>query len=239
MRRARRSLIPTKRTLGMWSWPARFGPGLGNCDLVPKSHGRRCGVHRSGGILHINPEIRDPQFGFPTPVCYNEVMEMHEAKFGLEDRIRGVLATIDGPEMPISIVDLGIVERIEVDGGSARIFITPTFTGCPALQMIDELIIERVGAMPEIHNVRIKHIFDPPWRADRISPAGRERLRAHGVTVPNGVFVQLRLAGAEAVHCPYCDSPNTRMESPFGPTRCRMIYYCRSCHNTFEHIKPV
>ena len=157
----------------------------------------------------------------------------------VEQRMWTILAEIDDPEMPISIVDLGIIERVEVDGGTARIFVTPTFTGCPALQMIDEQIIQSVGAMPGIHKVEIKHVFDPPWRADRITPAGRERLRAHGVTVPGSKLVQLKRARDEAVACPFCNSQDTRMDSPFGPTRCRMIYYCTACRNSFEHIKAI
>ncbi len=157
----------------------------------------------------------------------------------IEQRVRTILAEIDDPEMPISIVDLGIIERVEVDGGKARIFVTPTFTGCPALHMIDEQIIESVGAIPEIHEVEIEHVFDPPWRADRITPAGRERLRAHGVTVPDSKYVQLKLARDEAVACPFCNSQDTRLDSPFGPTRCRMIYYCNACRNSFEHIKAI
>ena len=157
----------------------------------------------------------------------------------IEQRIRTILAEIDDPEMPISILDLGIVERIEVDGGSACIFVTPTFTGCPALQMIDELIIERVGALSAIEQVEVRHVFDPPWNAGRITAAGKARLREHGITVPGQRSVHLGVACQTTTRCPFCDSSDTRVDSPFGPTRCRMIYYCDSCHNSFEHIKPV
>ncbi len=155
----------------------------------------------------------------------------------LQTRIRSLLATIDDPEMPISIVDLGIVERVEVDGGRVCISLTPTFTGCPALQMIDDQIVQMVGALPDVDEVVVKHVFDPPWRADRISEAGRERLREHGVTVPSPQFVQMGVPTKEAVPCPFCKSEQTNLDSPFGPTRCRMIYYCTSCRNTFEHLK--
>ena len=148
-----------------------------------------------------------------------------------------MLATIDDPEMPISIVDLGIVERVDVDGGKVCISITPTFTGCPALQMIDDEITRAVGALPDVDEVVIKHVFDPPWRADRISEAGRERLREHGVTVPAPRVVQMGIPTQETVPCPFCESEQTNLDSPFGPTRCRMIYYCTSCRNTFEHLK--
>ncbi len=171
--------------------------------------------------------------------CYNRGMQDPTFQSTVEQRIWTILAEIDDPEMPISIVDLGIIERVEVRGGTARIFVTPTFTGCPALQMIDEQISRLVGALPEVDEVEIEHIFDPPWRADRITAAGKERLRAHGVTVPGSKFVQLKQARDEAVACPFCDSRDTRLDSPFGPTRCRMIYYCNTCRNSFEHIKAI
>ena len=155
----------------------------------------------------------------------------------LEARIRALLATIDDPEMPISIIDLGIVAGVEVDDREARVLITPTFTGCPALQMIDDQIVQIIGALPEVDKVVVTHVFDPPWRADRISEAGRERLREHGVTVPAPRFVQMGIPTKETVPCPFCKSEQTNLDSPFGPTRCRMIYYCTSCRNTFEHLK--
>ena len=191
-------------------------------------------------LLNGQATAGDASDGLPfSRSCYNRVMQDPTSESTVEQRVWTILAEIDDPEMPISIVDLGIIERVEVDGGRARIFVTPTFTGCPALQMIDEQIVQSVGALPEIHQVEIEHVFDPPWRADRITPAGRERLRAHGVTVPDGKLVQLKMARDEAVACPFCNAQETRLDSPFGPTRCRMIYYCTACRNSFEHIKAL
>lgn len=147
------------------------------------------------------------------------------------------LSAIDDPEMPVSIVDLGIVQGVDVVAGNVRVTILPTYTGCAALDVIDEHIRSGIGALLGVEQVQIEHVFDPPWTADRISQAGRERLRQHGVTVADRRFVQLNLADPAVVHCPFCQSERTRLDSPFGPTRCRAIYYCLSCHNTFEHIK--
>lgn len=155
----------------------------------------------------------------------------------LLNRIWEILATIDDPEMPISIVDLGIVERVEVDAAEARIVITPTYTGCPALQMIDEQIVKNVKTLPEVDGVHVEHVFEPAWSAARISEAGRQRLKRHGVTVSSPQLVQVNIEGKTVVNCPYCDSLDTRLDSPFGPTRCRAIYYCSACRNSFEHIK--
>ena len=199
----------------------------------------RC-FYESHGLPNGQATASDASDGLPFgSMCYNRVMQDPTSQSTAEQRIWTILADIDDPEMPISIVDLGIIERVEVSGGKARIFVTPTFTGCPALQMIDEQIVQSVGGLPEVDEVEIEHIFDPPWRADRITPAGRERLRAHGVTVPSSKFVQLQRARDEAVACPFCNSQDTRLDSPFGPTRCRMIYYCLACRNTFEHIKAI
>lgn len=181
-----------------------------------------------------------------------------------ESDILEALSEIDDPEMPISIVDLGIVQAIEIDSGTnceqaaVEVVVTPTFVGCPALDMIRGLIAEKVGAMTGVGDVTVEFVNDPPWSVDRISDAGRERLAAHGVTVPDRsdacLSSQPRLAGASPTHesaaapvtlrtsvirCPFCDSSSTRLDSPFGPTRCRAIYYCEACRNSFEHMRRV
>lgn len=159
----------------------------------------------------------------------------------LANAVWSALATIDDPEMPISIVELGIVEAVDIDSGCVRVQITPTFIGCPALELIDQQIRCRVAALSGVERVDVRHVFDPPWTADRITAAGRARLAEHGVTVPGSAFVQLAVRGtesaAEAVHCPYCGSAHTRVDSPFGPTRCRATHYCEACHNPFERLK--
>ena len=166
------------------------------------------------------------------------------------ESIMDVLREIPDPEMPISIVDLGLVEdvRIETNGDSAvvSIDILPTFVGCPALPMIENEIRTKVGAVEGVGEVSVRFIYDPPWSVDRISDEGRQSLAAHGVTVPehgskldvpgHGSTVELRTS---AIACPFCGSNETRLDSQFGPTRCRMIYYCESCKNSFEHMKRV
>ena len=158
------------------------------------------------------------------------------------DDILDVLETIDDPEMPITIVDLGIVEDIRMDdAGDAgvEIDILPTFVGCPALAFIERDILEKVGRLDDVRNVTVCFVFDPPWSVDRISERGRKSLKEHGVTVPqpapSGQLVQVNLP----VACPFCDATETHVSSPFGPTRCRMIYYCDACKNSFEHMKRV
>jgi len=149
-----------------------------------------------------------------------------------EKNIRGVLRTINDPEMPINIIDLGIVEAVRIEDGDKTACVTvdllPTFVGCPALPVIEEEVRKRISALPGVGEVAVRFLFAPPWTVDRISPAGREALRKFGITVP---------AASEQPVCPLCGSATVHLESPFGPTRCRMIYYCESCRNSFEHLK--
>jgi len=166
-------------------------------------------------------------------------------------RIMEVLATIPDPEMPISITDLGLVERVEVsEDGCVAIDILPTMIGCPALAMIRDDIEKKIADIDGVQQVLVRFINDPPWSVDRISQSGREELRKFGVTVPGKDDsrpvdgpVELRTTAPpkadREVSCPFCGSKNTRLDSPFGPTRCRMIYFCEECENTFERMKRI
>jgi ring-1,2-phenylacetyl-CoA epoxidase subunit PaaD len=126
----------------------------------------------------------------------------------------------------------------------------PTFIGCPALDMIAGDVRAKVGALPGVRDVSVTWVFDPPWSVDRITSQGRESLKAHGVTVPEpGCGKRLAIPARDApqsvklrtsaVPCPFCGSTSTYLDSPFGPTRCRTIYYCEKCRNSFEHLKRV
>ncbi len=168
----------------------------------------------------------------------------------LRKRVWGVLALILDPEMPISIVDLGMVEDVKVVGKAVEIALLPTMVGCPALPMIEDEVVEKVGLLEGVDGVAVEFVHRPAWSVDRISEAGRADLRAFGVTVPAcgcGIAkeneagdggVEFRIS-AWQIACPFCESLDTRVESPFGPTRCRMIYFCESCLNTFEHMKKL
>jgi ring-1,2-phenylacetyl-CoA epoxidase subunit PaaD len=101
--------------------------------------------------------------------------------------------------------------------------------------MIEDEVRRKVAALPGVAAVEVRSRFDPPWSVERISPAGREALRRHGVTVPEAAPD----AEPGPPHCPFCDSAAVHLDSPFGPTRCRMIYYCDACRNSFEHLKRV
>lgn len=165
-----------------------------------------------------------------------------------QEAVLEVLRTINDPEMPISIVDLGIVENVKIEAPACEVALTPrketrpgarvsidllpTFIGCPALHAIEEQIRQRVSALAGVAQTEVYFRFDPPWTVDRISERGKEALRQFGVTVPDE-------KQPASPPCPFCGSTEVHLESPFGPTRCRMIYYCDSCRNSFEHMKSV
>ena len=156
------------------------------------------------------------------------------------------LAAVHDPEIPpLSITDLGIVERVAVTNGEVRIDLLPTFAGCPALDVIRADVERAVTPLAGPREVQVRFVYTPPWTSDRITPDGREALRRYGLTppgsVPGGaVFVPLsavRPPQAPAI-CPFCGSDETALESDFGPTLCRTIHFCRACRNPFEAFKP-
>jgi ring-1,2-phenylacetyl-CoA epoxidase subunit PaaD len=158
-----------------------------------------------------------------------------------EAAIVETLRTIRDPEMPISIVDLGVVGEVRQEGSRVTVEILPTFVGCPALALIEGEVKAKVRRLPGVEQVEVRIVYDPPWSVDRITSAGRESLRNHGVTVPRPC--SSASAGVESETdrpaCPFCGSVKTRMESAFGPTRCRSIWYCAACRHSFEHLKRV
>jgi ring-1,2-phenylacetyl-CoA epoxidase subunit PaaD len=143
--------------------------------------------------------------------------------------VRAALAEVPDPELPVlSVVDLGIVHRVEVDTRGIRVAILPTFVGCPALDVIKASITTRLGdfGLP----VEVETTFEVPWTSERISPTGRQALAAAGIAPPSE---------PGAVQCPFCASGMVVMDSAFGPTQCRSLFYCRACRQPFEALKSV
>jgi ring-1,2-phenylacetyl-CoA epoxidase subunit PaaD len=156
-----------------------------------------------------------------------------------EAEVWDALAEIADPEIPvISIVDLGVVRHVAVSNGNVHIEFTPTFLGCPALEVMRDAMAEKVrglGAEPDVHVV-----LDDSWSTDKITATGREKLRASGFAppAPRGTTTVVRLNPA-IFRCPYCGSTDTRLENIFGPTPCRSLRYCDSCRQPFEQFKTI
>lgn len=155
------------------------------------------------------------------------------------DDIWRALGEITDPEIPVvSLVEMGIVREVRVDDDGVTVFMTPTFAGCPALDMMRAAIVEKLRAMG-IARVEVKTLLNPPWSSDWIAETARAKLKAFGLAPPPKHGGNAQLFFDEAVACPYCNSTNTRVTNPFGPTLCRAIYFCRNCQQPFEQFKAL
>lgn len=155
-------------------------------------------------------------------------------------RTMDILATVSDPEIPaISVIDLGIIEKVERIEDKVRVVCLPTFVGCPALDVIKQDIERALDAAGIASEVTF--VFSPPWTSDRISDAGRSNLQEFGLAPPsaNRVTTSVPLTLVAAADCPFCGSKDTVLENIFGPTACRATSYCRSCRNPFEQFKEV
>ncbi|MCB9245214.1 MAG: phenylacetate-CoA oxygenase subunit PaaJ [Flavobacteriales bacterium] len=153
--------------------------------------------------------------------------------------IREILKEVKDPEIPtISIVDLGIVSDIRVEDDTVFVELTPTFAGCPALKIMENLVKFRL-LEEGIEHYEVRTSFDKQWNSDMISEEGLLALKKHGLAPPVRHCGNLDLTVLEHTPCPYCGSENTELRNPFGPTLCRSIHYCNNCKQAFEGFKPV
>ncbi len=157
-----------------------------------------------------------------------------------ESSVWEALEEIKDPEIPVlSIVELGVVRTVRVSGDQALVEITPTFSACPAYQVMVlsvEAKLRGLGA----RQAEVRTRLSPPWTTDWLSDEAREKLRKFGLAVPSRHGGRLDAAiDAGAAVCPYCGSSNTRQTNSFGCTPCRAIAYCSDCRQPFEQLKPV
>lgn len=160
----------------------------------------------------------------------------------LEAEVWSALQDVKDPEIPaVSVVEMGMIEAVSVDGDTAHVLVLPTFTGCPAIAVIESDVRAGALSVEGIEKAIVETTFTPPWTTERITPEGRAKLKAFGLAPPTGKGpVLIDSIGLPAVAvCPFCGSRNTRNENPFGPTPCRALYYCADCRNPFEQFKPI
>jgi ring-1,2-phenylacetyl-CoA epoxidase subunit PaaD len=160
----------------------------------------------------------------------------------LERQVWEALASVPDPEIPTcSIVELGMVERVEVMEHAVEVDLLPTFVGCPAKDVIGEDVEAAIREVSEGRSARVRFVYDPPWTTERITEQGRAGLRALGISPhweqPSAGPVAVSLLREAGTPCPYCGSVTTVMEAAFGPTPCRTTHFCRSCRNPFEGFK--
>ena len=161
------------------------------------------------------------------------------------DGIWATLAAIPDPEIPvISIVELGIVRDVAFDDDGLVVTVTPTYSGCPAIEVIAS-DIERALAASGVGSVRVQTRLSPAWTTDWIAPLARKRLRTYGIAPPGERSAQqtidtssLRRPAAPTIPCPRCGSSRTRELSRFGSTPCKAQYRCEDCLEPFDYFKP-
>jgi len=155
-----------------------------------------------------------------------------------EAAIWRALKTVKDPEIPVlDIVEMGIVRAVTRDADGVVVTLTPTFSGCPAVPVIEAEAAEAVRELGQ--PVRITTTFHPPWSSDDMTDEAREKLRRFGIapSQPHGGLIEIALDAP--VRCPRCDHPDTYVRNTFGSTLCREIRSCRSCGETFERFKPI
>jgi ring-1,2-phenylacetyl-CoA epoxidase subunit PaaD len=162
--------------------------------------------------------------------------------------VRDTVAGVPDPELPpVTIGMLGMIHDVRLDPRTGRVEVEllPTFSGCPATEMIERDVRGAVGALPGVAEVDVRFRYDPPWSSDRIDAEGHDRLREFGIAPPLGTIhdvpdaVRRLPIAAPPTPCPYCGSTDTAKESGFGPTPCRAIHYCDACRQPFEAFKQL
>ncbi len=149
-----------------------------------------------------------------------------------------IAADLPDPELPVvTIADLGILRDVtEDDQGRVHVQITPTYSGCPAMETISEDLVDALTQAGYQH-VDVEFVLSPAWTTDWMTDEAKEKLRSYGIAPPGpaGGPVSLSLS----VRCPRCGSPDTRESSRFGSTACKALWVCRSCHEPFDHFKAL
>lgn len=153
------------------------------------------------------------------------------------ERARRVAAAVVDPEVPVlTIEDLGVLRDVSVEAGRVTVTITPTYSGCPAVDAIrDDLLLALTEA--GFAEVAVRVTLAPAWTTDWMSEAGKEKLRAYGIAPPTGRAAVGPIRVALAVKCPRCGSLDTKELARFGSTSCKALYECRACLEPFDHFK--
>jgi ring-1,2-phenylacetyl-CoA epoxidase subunit PaaD len=155
-----------------------------------------------------------------------------------------ILKEVKDPELPmIDVVELGVVRDVVFEGGAVRVDITPTYSGCPAIHVMEREIIATLSFYG-FDDVQVRTVNFPAWTTDWMSEETKQKFRDYGIAPPRAVpadegiseLVSLRRA-RPTVECPFCGSSNTVLKSEFGSTACKSIHFCDSCHQPFDHFK--
>ena len=161
-----------------------------------------------------------------------------------KDEIWELLSEVKDPEIPVlSIIELGIAREVTVEGDKVVVRITPTYSGCPAMNAIEQEI-EKTLRINGIQNFEVNKDFSDTWTTDWMTDEAKIKLKEYGIappgkTNPDDDFLKSLDSSSKIVACPYCDSTNTELQSEFGSTACKSQYYCHDCDEPFEHFKCI
>jgi ring-1,2-phenylacetyl-CoA epoxidase subunit PaaD len=162
-----------------------------------------------------------------------------------EHKIWSLLETVNDPEVPVlSVIDLGIIRNVQIEQSEANsyksiITITPTYSGCPAMDVIS-MQIRIVLLEAGFTSIEIKQVLSPAWTTEWMSAEGKDKLKAYGIAPPQykqAVCTPDAFQAEEAIQCPQCNSWNTTMVSQFGSTACKALYKCEDCKEPFDYFK--
>jgi ring-1,2-phenylacetyl-CoA epoxidase subunit PaaD len=154
------------------------------------------------------------------------------------NEIQEILKSVSDPEIPVlTIEDLGIIKEIEIEDKEVTVTITPTYSGCPAMDVIGDDIksaLQKAG-----YTGKIKLVLSPAWTTDWISESGRKKMKDYGIAPPMDASMDKRalLHGERIVKCTRCGSTNTKLISQFGSTACKALFQCQDCHEPFDYFK--
>ena len=155
----------------------------------------------------------------------------------LQQRAWDAAASVVDPEIPVlTIADLGVLRHVAVAGDRVEVAITPTYSGCPAMNMI-ALEIELALAREGFPNAKVRIVLSPAWTTDWMSEEGRRKLKDYGIAPPLQAGSRRALFGVQAIACPQCGSENTELLSEFGSTSCKALWRCKSCREPFDYFK--
>lgn len=164
---------------------------------------------------------------------------MVEAQIHISSKeILTALESVSDPEIPVlTVMDLGVVRRVEIVDGLVEVDLTPTYSGCPAMDTMAADITTALNAIG--YEVKMKLVMAPAWTTDWISKEGREKLEAYGVAAPLSEALDLEalMGGKRMVKCTHCQSVNTKMVSQFGSTACKALFQCEDCLEPFDYFK--
>lgn len=160
-----------------------------------------------------------------------------ESGADLRQRAWDAVASVVDPEIPVlTIADLGVLRDVVLDGDHVEVAITPTYSGCPAMNMIAleiEVALERAG----FRGSKVRTVLSPAWTTDWMSEEGRRKLRAYGIAPPQASSSRRALFGEQSVACPQCGSARTELLSEFGSTSCKALWRCKACREPFDYFK--